>query len=379
MKKLFLILTVVLLLLSACKPTEQPVTKAPDTDLVVGDEDFEKILEKSTVIITTCGITYPDEQSYIDMSDIVIVGYPVNTFTDEPKQYYDRERNEVGPNGAWYTPDTIRQIKVLDVLKGENVPKTVNLQVTEVLVAKDDGTCAIEELGDTFIQKQNVKYIFYLKEWSTYNGEKTYRSVVSGGVNIDGLHQKSLSYVGNELFYNIINNRYDLFKKYNRSDEYYTSFSSENEAYAYSDLVVIGSPKNDIKDDLIFTDDGKQIDLNEAGNYLRGEVVTVRDIAVQKVLKGKDNLTDVNIATGHHYYYDVNSVQVEFWHSSEISNHDPIWQKDASYIFYLKRDEKLGENAYRISGTQCVLRLDKADDYLYLTSPRIYGMYARMF
>lgn len=394
MKRLFLILLAVLLILSSCNVKPKEYITMPSKNLIVQTEYFETLDQQ--YIYREIDWVYPppnEEKAYADEADVIVVGYPVNTFTDEQMQYYDRERNEVAQNDDWYTMDTIRKIKVVEVLKGEEVGEFINLQVEETYFPNENGVIQLYETYYTdFIQKQNVKYIFYLKELSTFLGEKTYENIISSGVNVDGLHQQSLNKINRSLFADILINRYDLFKKYNRSYEleyvydenkvystdYYTSFECEDEAYAYSDLVIMGTPKNNLKDDKIVTDSGKEIDLNEAGQFPFGDVVTLRDITVEKVIKGDKSLKDVFIATGHHYYYSIHSMQVELWHSDEISHYEPIWQKGACYIYYLKRDEKLGENAYRISGTQCVLQVypKMVSD---ASSSRIYGMYKRLF
>ena len=394
MKKLLLMLTAVLLMLSSCNVKPKEYITMPSKNLIVQTEYFETLDQQ--YIYREIDWVYPppnEEKAYADEADVIVVGYPLNTFTDEQMQYYDRERNEVTQNDDWYTMDTIRKIKVVEVLKGEEVGEFINLQVEETYFPNENGVIQLYETYYTdFIQKQNVKYIFYLKELSTFLGEKTYKNIISSGVNVDGLHQQSLNKINRSLFADVLINRYDLFKKYNRSDEleyvydenkvyspdYYTSFECEDEAYAYSDLVIMGTPKNDLQDDKIVTDDGVEIDINEAGQLPRDEVVTLRDITVEKVIKGDSNLKDVYIATGHHYYYDIHSVQVEFWYSHEVSNYEPVWEKGASYIYYLKRDEKLGKNAYRISGTQCIMQVyptHNTDAY----SSRIYGMYKRLF
>ncbi len=394
MKRLFLILIAGLLMLSSCNVKPKEYITMPSKNLIAQTEYFETLDQQH--ISREIDWVYPppnEEKAYADEADVIVVGYPVNTFTDEQMQYYDRQRNEVTQNDDWYTMDTIRKIKVVEVLKGEEVGEFINLQVEETYFPNENGVIQLYETHFTdFIQKQNVKYMFYLKELSTFLGEKTYKNIISAGVNIDGLHQQSLNKINRSLFADIIINRYDLFKKYNRSDEleyvydqnkvyspdYYTSFECEDEAYAYSDLVIMGTPKYDLQDDKIVNENGQEIDLNEAGQFPFGDVVTLRDITVEKILKGDKSLKDVFIATGHHYYYSIHSMQVELHRSHEISNYEPIWEKGACYIYYLKRDEKLGENAYRISGTHCVLQVypKMVSD---ASSSRIYGMYKRLF
>ena len=51
---------------------------------------------------------YDDVDRYISDADLVIIGYPENTFTDEQKAPYSREGKFAGEGEEWYTLDTIQ-------------------------------------------------------------------------------------------------------------------------------------------------------------------------------------------------------------------------------------------------------------------------------
>ncbi len=377
--------------------------KAPKTpwydELVVEDEIFEKYLPDKSGVISNANRHYPDYDDvdrYFENADLVIIGYPENTFTSDPHAYYSRENGFVTINDDWYTLETIRKIKVLDVLKGELDTDTVNLRVSEVAIWNEDGSYEIKELHDFhFIQKKNVKYLFILNQTDVYNGEKVYYSGFDCCINIDGLHKSSLKEVTDEFFSGIFEKYYDYFVKYDRSDEveyepdekglYAISgmryFNNEQDAFDYSDLVIVASPKNDLKDDIRVTSGGAAIaDDKEAGKYSHDTVFTLRDMNVLNVIKGDKNITDVYIANNSHYYFDKYTNATELKCGTYTPYEDPITKKDSVYLFYLKRDETLGQNVYRVAGRQCVLNVDGTDRigglYRY-TTKRLYELYMR--
>lgn len=182
MKKvfLFIVLIVIAITFTACeRPSEQ---REPwYNELPVGDEPFESYKPEFKEVIISCGlvIDYENLDTYIEQADLVIIGYPENTFTSEPYAYYSRENGFVDINGDWYTLDTIRKIKVLDVLKGELDTDSINLHVKEVTSWNEDGSFEIKELdSERFIQKKNVKYIFILKD---ANGRITNKKPIMRG------------------------------------------------------------------------------------------------------------------------------------------------------------------------------------------------------
>ncbi len=367
--------------------------------LPVGDELFETYkINNNTIVLNGNGlvISYDNLDTYIEKTaDLVIVGYPENTFTSDPHAYYSRENGFVTVNDDWYTLDTIRKIKVLDVLKGELDTDSINIHVSEVAIWDENGNFEIKELDSwRFIQKKNVKYIFILRESKNlYNGEKTYYSYDS--VNVDGLHKASLKYIDGGFMARIIEKYRDVFEKYDRSDEVdYTLddekhlaisgmryFNNEQDAFEYSDLVVVCSPKNDIADDKRVSVEGKPLETDkDVSEYFRNEVFTLRDMKVLNVIKGEKNITDVYIANQSHYYFDKHTNARQLWQSTYTPYEDPIVKKDSVYLYYLKKDEVLGQNVYRVSGRQCVVNIDGTDKigglYRY-TAKRVYEIYVR--
>lgn len=364
-------------------------------ELVVGDEIFEKYLPKNNGGISNSNRFIPgydDVDRYIENADLVIIGYPENTFTSDPHAYYSRENGFVTINDDWYTLDTIRKIKVLDVLKGELDTDSINLHVSEVAIWKEDGSYEIKELHEFhFIQKKNVKYMFILNESDDHNGQKTYYSGFDSCINVDGLHKSSLREVTDEFFSGVFEKYYDYFVKYDRSDEveyepdekglYAISgmryFNNEKDAFDYADVVVVANPKNDLKDDIRVTSDGKSIATDkEASEYTHDKVFTLRDMNVLKVIKGDENLNSVYVANNSHYYYDKHTNATELWSGTYTPYEDPITKKDSVYLCYLKRDKILGENVYRISGVGCIANLDGTHQ-IPIGSKRIYDLYMR--
>ncbi len=381
--------------------------RAPKTpwynELVVGDEPFENYVPKNYGDILSSGGNrfYPDfddVDNYFENADLVIIGYPENTFTDEPKAPYSREGKFAGEGEEWYTLDTIRKIKVLDVLKGDVNLESINLHVKEAAMPQEDGTLKIEDTSEFhFIQKQNVKYMFILSKSAEYNGEPTYYATFDCVINVDGLHKSSLKEVTTSFLQGILEKYGEYFKKYDRTSELQNTpddteylamsgmryFKNERDAYEYSDLIVVCSPKNDFKDDVRVTKDGKILKTDkEVQKYPRKEVFTLCDMKVLEVIKGDKTLTDIYIPNGCHYYFDIHTNAVELWSTTYAAYENPIVKKDSVYIYYLKRDEALGQNVYNVSGRQCILNIDGTHtlgglyDY---TSKRIYDLYMRHF
>ncbi len=237
MKKIFLfiVLIVITITFTACNnPSEQ--RKPWYNELPVGDEPFEAYKPSIKEVVISCGlvIDYENLDTYIEQADLVVVGYPENTFTSEPFAYYSRDNGFVDINDDWYTLDTIRKIRVLDVLKGEIDTDSINLHVKEVTSWNEDGSFEIKELdSERFIQKKNVKYIFILKDTShLYNGQKTYYAWDS--INVDGLHLSSLEYVNGGFMKRIMEKYGDYFVKYNRADIQVTDITDDSATSVYN-------------------------------------------------------------------------------------------------------------------------------------------------
>ena len=116
---------------------------------------------------------------------------------------------------------TLRELTVLEVLKGDNVGETITYANMAISGVDDDGTEIIMWLPEyAFIQKQNVKYIFYLKESTRKDG--IYNAVPDQGViNIDGLDiNGSRGKFVTEERYDEVKARFgQYFEKYDRSAE----------------------------------------------------------------------------------------------------------------------------------------------------------------
>ena len=213
MKKLLSVILIVLTLsLCACAKT------ASEYDLPVGDEAFE-----SMSVISSQGSykKYESESEIFDDCDLVVIGMPVNTFTDEQVVYFDKDGNEVDKESDWLIANTVRRIKVVEVLKGDKTVSEVELvQLAHIDTPDGSDKQYIRNLSaNEFIAKQNSKYIYYLKRDGGSKTERYYACPDQGVVNIDMLDSNAVNYVKSDRLLEVINHFDAKFDKYDRSDE----------------------------------------------------------------------------------------------------------------------------------------------------------------
>ncbi len=223
-KYISLILICVMLLgLGSCKSGKIDTPKAPQTpdyNLEVGHEKFEDL---PIVYSNVRFYRFENEREMYDDSDLVVVGMLKDTYTDGiPKKYgLDGQEVQDGSGEMVASFSTLRQLTVLDVLKGEDVGETITYANTGISSVDTDGTEIILWLSDyEFIQKQNVKYIFYLSESKRKDGVY-YAAPDYGVINIDGLDENGSrgKYVSEERYDQVKARFGEYFEKYDRSSE----------------------------------------------------------------------------------------------------------------------------------------------------------------
>lgn len=221
MKKYISLLLIIAILcsLSGCNSKAPEPEKSP-YDLEVTHEKFEDM-----PVVNASGsiIRYDNEQELFDSCDYVVVGMLTDTFTDgQIKKYglYGQEVEE-GSGEMVASVATLRDLTVLEVLKGELPEETLTYADMAISSKDTDGTEIILWLpDDEFIQKQNVKYIFYLKESSRKDGIY-YSAADQGVINIDGLDVNGSrgKYISEERYDEVRARFSQYFEKYDRSEE----------------------------------------------------------------------------------------------------------------------------------------------------------------
>lgn len=192
--KLLCILLILVLLLCACSksPTEELYNNEVTEELYnyeVTEEPFESM---EVLHSYNTYKTHSTEQELFDAAEMVFIGMPLDTFTDGEVHYYDLNANEVDKDSDqifYYM--TVRDIKVLEMIKGDSTLKTVAVADEAAVKEFKDGTKKIVGLpSDCSISKKNVKYVYYLMP-ALPDSMDFYFCIYDGGlVNIDGLDQK---------------------------------------------------------------------------------------------------------------------------------------------------------------------------------------------
>ena len=221
MKKLLLcaiMLTLVFSLLSGC----EQAGKTSWYNRPVGQEEFETLDDLQDLSGYARG--YATEQALFDFADVVVVGMLDKTFTDGKIIRHDINGKPLpdGTADGAVSVGTLRDMTVLEVLKGDGVGDSLPYYELGCVSVQDGKRVLTGVPEDTFIAKQNVKYLFYLKypESAGIPKDFLYRVADRGVVNIDGLDDNgSKKYIDRERF-NETKEKYAwLFEKYDRSDE----------------------------------------------------------------------------------------------------------------------------------------------------------------
>lgn len=221
MKKYISVILILAMLMgiSSCSADTAKKPEIPEYNLEVTHEKFE---DMPVVSASGSYLGYESESEMYDSCDYVVVGMLKDTFTDGvPKRYglYGQEVQE-GSGEIAASVATLRELTVLEVLKGDNVGETITY-ADMAISGVDDGTEIIQWLPENkFIQKQNVKYIFYLNE-SSRKDSTFYSDPDQGVINIDGLDiNGSRGKFVTEERYDEVKARFgQYFEKYDRSAE----------------------------------------------------------------------------------------------------------------------------------------------------------------
>ena len=218
-----ILICVILFSLGSCNKdnTDTPqVSEVPDYNLEVGHEKFEDL---PVVNSSSSYLGYENESEMYDDCDLVVVGMLNETFTDGVGRKHGLTGEILEPDSQEMVAcvSTVRTMTVLEVLKGENVGDTLMYANEALSMAGDDGNEVIMWLPENeFIQKQNVKYIFYLNEASRKDGVY-YAASDQGVINIDGLDENGSrgKYVSEERYDQVKARFGEYFEKYDRSSE----------------------------------------------------------------------------------------------------------------------------------------------------------------
>ncbi|MBQ8605542.1 MAG: hypothetical protein IJ408_02295 [Clostridia bacterium] len=187
MKKRIFCLSLAVLLLISCACSKSPKKELYNYE--VTDEPFES-MEISYTHATY--LTHENEQELYDKADLVFIGMPVDTFTDGKARYFDRDLNEVTENSEDILYRyTTRDIKVLEMIKGDSSLETVRVADRAAVKTYEDGSTKILGLpNNTHIAKKNVKYVYYVYHALGEQMDFYFTAYDGGLVNLDGLDEK---------------------------------------------------------------------------------------------------------------------------------------------------------------------------------------------
>ena len=189
-------------------------------NLPVEKEEFENL---DVAYSHTTHMTYRTEQELYDDSDYVFIGMPTDTFTECETIYYDAWGNHVKPEDNVRIADysTLRNVKIIEMIKGELDSDTIKVADMAAVVTKEDNSRKIVGLpSGTFIQKKNVKYIYYVKKANDKQVDYYFASMDDGLLNIDGLHTSVNEGIDEYFKMPEMQKKYaDKFEKYDRSSE----------------------------------------------------------------------------------------------------------------------------------------------------------------
>ena len=197
MKNRLLALILCMILLLSCACAKESDAKKEQTDVQkkeelynyeVTDEPFESMEIQHSLLDY---ISFENEQALFEAADMVFIGMPLDTFTDGEERYYDVNLQELqGVEGSTYRY-TVRDIKVIEMLKGDKSLDTVSVADDAVVKEMYDGKQVIDGLCEnSHIAKKNVKYIYYLVKSNSEEMDFYFTAYDEGLINIDGLDSK---------------------------------------------------------------------------------------------------------------------------------------------------------------------------------------------
>ena len=199
MKKKILCLALCFILILSCACSKAPDNKTDTkpqekTAELYNYEVTEEPFESMEILPSTMTHkTYANEQELFEASEMVFIGMPLDTFTDGEQHYYNYDMEEIDKDSEeqafFYC--TTRDIKVIEMIKGDKSLKTVS--VADEAVVKEDENSNQKILGLPMgcrIAKKNAKYIYYLTPALPESMDFYFIDYDSGLINIDGLDSK---------------------------------------------------------------------------------------------------------------------------------------------------------------------------------------------
>ena len=199
MKKKILCLALCFILILSCACSKAPDNKtdakpqektAELYNYEATEEPFESMEIRNSYATYK---TYDNEQDLFEASDMVFIGMPTDTFTDGEEHYYNVNNDEVDKESdeTIFFYCTLRDIKVIEMLKGDKSLETVSVADRAVVKEENDGSKTIIGLptGNS-IAKKNVKYVYYVKRAVPENMNFYFAAHDEGLINIDGLDSK---------------------------------------------------------------------------------------------------------------------------------------------------------------------------------------------
>ena len=213
----------ILIFTSSCSKPQQSNQNNYNTEELYNYEITSEPFESMPIVNSYANhVTYNNADEMFDDAEIVIIGMPVETFTDGEERFFDSENNEVEKDSGVkiFHRSTIRNIKVLKVIKGEWTEETIKIAEKAVTKTDEKGNKYISGLPEgQYIAKKNVKYIYYLTKSLTKNADFYFTLPDQGLINIDGLDTNSFSKVSSQRL-NEVKSRFSAdFAKYDRSNE----------------------------------------------------------------------------------------------------------------------------------------------------------------
>lgn len=217
--KLYSILTILLITLFMCSCESRNIQSENQDELYnyqVAPEPFE---EMEVIHVSTDGYGFKSEAEIFDKVDLVFIGMPTDTYTECETKYYDlNEENEVGKDDKYFASYTIRNVKVLEVLKGDNALEYVKLAERGTVTQNDDGKSIISGVPSQYkIAKKNVKYLYYANYDEKHGFYMAHMD--AGKINIDNLDASSNEKIDHERLSEAKTRFAKSFQKYDRTNE----------------------------------------------------------------------------------------------------------------------------------------------------------------
>ena len=204
------------------KKTQISVPKTDESyvyNLPVTKEPFEDM-----EIVHTLGtyITFDSEEEIYADSELVFIGMPVDTFTEGTEIYYTFGGKQVEKNSGERITNsvTLRNVKILEMIKGEYSSDTIKIADRAITKTYDTGETKIVGLpSENKIEKKNAKYIFYVYKSGDPNNDYYFSQPDDGVINIDMLHPDMNKAVDSKRLEQVKTRFSAHFKKYDRSEE----------------------------------------------------------------------------------------------------------------------------------------------------------------